>query len=380
MLAGNLRWLAVLLALLLTGCPREDPLPEPKAQADGYYLAGTAAYLKGDFKAAHEQYEQVKKLNPTDPRLPAAQGEVYLAEVKLDDALKSFEDAVKLDPKRATNWSRLGFIQSLKGHPKEAKEALAKALEFNPRDFNALESTAELDLKEQNLDDAVRHFMAASEAAPDTAKAALVLRAVEELTKKARGPEALKILEEVVKKGIKAPDLMSELGDRLVQASRLPEAVEAYTQAAKGLANDPSIWELVGELQMKLDKPADAEAAFRESLRIKDRGVVHAALARICQQRKDEACLKAEVDQALLKASGEEPRELIDIADLLASVGRKGDAVKLLVGLAEEEEQLHDGALQLKLARLAKDAGDKTTLKAACARALAADAGVSKCP
>ena len=139
---------ALIFALCLTGCPKDEPQPDPKAQADGYYLAGTAAYLKGDFKLAHEQYDEVKKLNPTDPRLPAAQGEVFLAEVKLDEALKSFEDAVKLDPKRATNWSRLGFIESLKGHPKQAKEALAKALEFNPRDFNALEATAELDLKE----------------------------------------------------------------------------------------------------------------------------------------------------------------------------------------------------------------------------------------
>jgi tetratricopeptide (TPR) repeat protein len=372
---------ALLLAVVcLTGCPKDEPMPDPKTQGDGYYLAGTAAYLKGDFKAAHEQYEMVKKLNPTDPRLPAAQGEVFLAEVKLDDALKSFEEAVKIDPKRATNWSRLGFIQSLKGHPKEAKEALAKALEFNPRDFNALESTAELDLKEKKLDEAVVHFLAASEAAPDNAKASLVLRAVEELTKGGKAVEALKILEETVNKGIKAPELMSELGDRLVQANRLPEAVDAYSVAAKANNTDPSLWELVGELQARLDKPADAEAAFRESLRIKDRGVVHAALARLCQSRKDMTCVRAEVDLALLKASGEEPRELVDIADLLASVGRKADALKLLSGLADEEEQQHDGALQLKLAHLAKDVGDKAALKTACARVLASDAGVTKCP
>src|SRR4051812_49280438 len=101
--------LAPVLVLCLSGCPKDEPQQDPKAQADGLYLAGTAAYLKGDFKQAHEHYAEVKKLNPSDPRLPAAEGEVYLAEVKLDEALKSFEEASKLDPKRATNWSRLGF-------------------------------------------------------------------------------------------------------------------------------------------------------------------------------------------------------------------------------------------------------------------------------
>ncbi len=372
---------ALVALLCLTGCPpKEDPQADAKAQADGLYLAGTAAYMKGEFKQAHERYAEVKKLNPTDPRLPAAVAEVYLAEVKLDEALKSFEEAAKLEPKRATTWSRIGFIHSLKGRPKEAQEALLKALALNPRDFNALESVAEMDLKEKKLDDAVKHFVAASDAAPDASRGPLVMRAVEELTRAGRDAEALTLLEETVKKGVKSSELLGELGDRLVAQARLPEAVLAYTEAAKGIPADPALWELVGELQMKLDKPADAEAAFRESLRVKDRGVVHASLARLCQARKDAACTRSELDQALSRASGEEPRELIDIADLLSSVGRKADALSLLKGLADEEESEGDTALQLKLARLAKDAGDKATLKAACDRVLASDAGVKKCP
>lgn len=374
--------LQALVVLCLTGCPaKEEAGPDPKLQADGLYIAGTAAYMKGDFKQAHEHYAEVKKLNPADPRLPAAEGEVYLAEVKLDEALKSFEDAVKLESKRATTWSRLGFIHSLKGRTKEAKEALTKALELNPRDFNALESLAEMDLKEKNLDEAVKHFLAASEVAPDPSRGALVMRAVEELTTSGKSAEALTLLEQTVKKGIKTPEMLSELGDRLVAVARLPDAVLAYAEAAKANPADPALWELVGELQMKLDKPADAEAAFRESLRVKDRGVVHASLARLCQARKDPGCVKSELDLALNKASGEEPRELIDIADLLASVGRKPDAFALLKGLAAEEESARDEALQLKVARLAKELGDKATVKLACDRVLAApDAGARKCP
>jgi tetratricopeptide (TPR) repeat protein len=371
---------AVSCLLWLSGCPKDEAPPDPKAQADGLYLVGTAAYLKGDFKAAHEAFAQVKTLNPSDKRLPAAEGEVFLAEVKLDDAVKSFEEAARLDPKRATTWSRLGFIYALEGKAVVAKEALTKALELNPRDFNALEAMGELDLKEGHLDEAVRHFLAASQAAPDAARAPLVIRAVEELTRQGRGAQSLQILEDSAKAGIQGPELMNELGDRLVEANRLPEAVEAYSDAARGNPKDPALWELVGELQMKLHNPDQAQTAFRQSLKIKDRGVVHASLARLCQARKDVACLKQELDLALEKASGEEPRELIDIADLLASLGRKEDALKLLKALAEEEAQHGDGALQLKLVKLAKEVGDKATVKSACLRVLASDAGTTKCP
>jgi tetratricopeptide (TPR) repeat protein len=365
--------------VLLAACPKDEQ-PDPKAQAEGLYLAGTSAYLQGRFVEAHEKFAQVRSLNPTDPRLPAAEGEVYLAEVKLDQALLAFQEAVKLDPKRGTTWSRIGYIQLLKGNRAEATKALDKALELNPKDFNALEARAEIQLKDGKLDEAVQGLIAAADAAPDVAKPLLILRAVTELSAKGRGKEALELLEAQAKKGVKAPDVMSELGDRLVEANRLEEARDAYAEAAKGNPKDPTLWELVGELNAKLDKPGDAEAAFRESLKVKDRGVVHVSLARLCQARKDEACVKEELDKALATASGEELRELIDIADLLSSVGRKKDAYALVKDLASEDEQKGNTVLQLKAAQLAKEAGEKDAVKVYCANVAAADAGTGKCP
>ena len=180
---------------------------------------------------------------------------------------------------------------------------------------------------------------------------------------------------------MKAPEVLTELGDRLVEANRLPEARDAYTEAAKGTPKDPTLWELVGELDTKLDKPADAEIAYRESLKVKDRSVVHVGLARLCQARKDDGCVKDELDKALGTASGEELREELDLADLLASVGRKKDAFLLLKDVADEQEQKGNLMLQLKTAQLAKEAGEKEAVKTYCANAVAAaDGGTQKCP
>lgn len=373
--------LAVLLALTLLGaCSRPAPDVDPKLAADGYYLAAQSAYLKGDFAAAHTQFDEVRKLNPADPRLPAAEGEVFLSEAKVPEAIAAFEEASTRDPKRATTWSRLGYLYALKGERERAQAALDKALAGNAKDFNALETLAELQLKDGKLDDAVNNYVRASQSAPEASRPELVQKAAGALAKKGRGPEALAVLEAAVKRGVKAPELLGELGDRLVEVGRLEEAGEAYGEAAKASPGDPSLWELVGELALKRGKLPEAEDAFRRSLAVKERGVVHVALARLCQARQDAACVKRELDRAIETASGEELRETLDLSDLLASVSRKKDALSLLRTASEEPEQKGNSELQLKTARLARELGEKAVTQAACARALGGAGHPLKCP
>lgn len=379
--------LPVVIAVVLAAACSKKPEGEgelsaedKKAKAEGTYLAASQAFMAGDYPEATRLFEEVKKLSPDDPRLPAAEGELLLAQAKITDALAMFEKAVKIDPKRATNYSRIGYIQQIKGNREAAVAALTKAIELNPRDFNAYEAMGDVYVKDGKIDDAVASFMKAAEVGPDEIKVGLVFKASQEVDKAGFPDRALTMQEEAWKKGLKSVELLTELGDRLVQKGRLLEAANVYTDAARLEKADPTLWELVGELYVKLDKPGDAEAAFRESLKVKDRGVVHVALARMCLQRKDSACVKSEVDLALEKATGEEPREITELTELLAEVGRPSDAAKLLGEYASEEPNHGDGKLQLRAAQLAKAAGDKAAVEAFCKRAMASDAGFKKCP
>ncbi|MFT3707703.1 MAG: tetratricopeptide repeat protein [Archangium sp.] len=369
---------ALACAVFFAACPKPGDDVDPKVKADGHYLVGQSAYLKGDFATAHKEFAEVKALNPNDPRLPAAEGEVYLAEVKIVEAIESFEAAVKLDPKRGTNWSRLGYLYGLKGEKAKSKEALEKALGFNPRDFNALDSMADLQLGEGKVDEAVKSLVTASEAAPDGVDYAM--RAADILKRTKRDDEALALLEGAVKKGIKGAPIFAELGDRYVRGGKLELALASYTEAAKADPKDPAFWELVGEVQLKLGKPVEAEAAFQNSLKVQDRGVVHVALARMCQTKKDDACVKAELDKALEKATGEDMRETLELGDLLSSLGRKKDALELFRQLSEESEQKLNIELHLKTARLAHELKDEVQEKAACTRALSNGQAGIKCP
>jgi len=252
-------------------------------------------------------------------------------------------------------------------------------LELNPRDFNALEALADDALKAGQLDEAVQLLVRASEAAPDTARAELTLKAATELTKAGRPGDALGVLEGAVKQGLKSAPVFSELGDSLVRAGRSEDAAKAYERAAEADPKDPIPWEMSGEVWLSLGKLELAEKAFNASLKVRPRGVVHAALARLCQKKKDDGCLKTELDKALDTATGEELREATDIAELLVTVGRGKDALLLLKSVDEEADQKDNVDLHLKTAQLAKAQQDAETMKAACDRAQAAqpDAG---CP
>lgn len=363
---------ALPLLVLLAACQEKEPELSPKDRAEGLYVQGTSQYLQGKFDEALLSFSDMRKLSPSDPRLPAAVGEVYLSQGKLREATAEYEAALKLDPQRSTNWSRLGFIHAQLGKLDEAVTELRKAVELNPRDFNALEQLGELHLDKKEVDEAVSHFVRAAEAAPDTLKVGLFQRAVDTLTQHERHAELRPLLEKVVGQGLRAPEILAALGDEQVRAGQLTEALASYREAAGRSPKDPTLWELVAELHLRLGQEDEATAAYRESLKVKDRAIIHVALARLALARKERPAAEQELALALDSVSGADVRELTEVAGLLADLERKADALKILASLAGEPEQRKDVELQLRTARLAREQGDPAVVKEACARVAAA--------
>lgn len=369
-------------ALVASGCDKKSTSPvDPRAHAEGLYLLGTTQYLQGKFDEALSSFAEMEKLLPGDPRLPAAKGEIYLSQGKVTDALAQYQKAAAQDPKRSTNWSRIGFIENMLGHADEARSALRKAIGLNPHDYTALEALGDLEQKQGHLDQAVTNFSLAAEASPNSeAASGLWIRASRELEKAHRDDDARKLLQGAVGRGSSSPEVLAEYGGLLVRAHRFEDALPVLTDAAKQNGRDPMLWQMVGELEVALDKPADAMLAFRESLKIKDRTEVHAALARLHRAREDDKAAQEELELALQAATGEEA-ESRELAKLLTEFGRKKDALAILSALAEEPEKKNDVALQVQTAKLAKEVGAGDTVKAACARVKSApEAGVRACP
>ncbi len=377
------RPLALVFALcgVLAGCADEVQKPSPELRAEGLYIHGTALYLQGSFEESEKAFDEMRSILPEDPRLPAAYGELFLSQGRLKDALPHFERAALNEPRRPTNWSRIGFIKAQLGEADAARSALRKAVALYPRDFNALEALGELDLKEGKLDDAVIHFGLAAEASPhDEGASANHLRAAQALGEAGRDEDALAFLAKAVARNRSDAALYTEYGERLVRAGRLEEAVAALSEAAKRAPKDPGLWELVGELYTALDKPGDALGAFGQSLKIKERSVVLASMARLHRSRGDGAAASEFLDRALAAATGEDEREARELARTLMDFNRPKDALKLYQHLAEEPEREADATLQVELAKAAKKAGETKLAAEACRRAKEKDAALERCP
>ena len=255
---------------------------------------------------------------------------------------------------------------------------LERALSLDPHDFNSMENLGELAQREGRTDDAIGWLVRSAAEAPLPAKGPLLLRIVELLGKVGREGEAIPLLAARAADAQSA-EVYTELGDLQVRAKDLPAAIESYRSAARLAPRDPTLWELIAAIQLQQGKPGDALASYRESLRIQDRAVVHVELARLHLARKEPDAAKAELDLALATAKGDDPHESSELAALLAQMGRKPDALKLLSLLASEEDAEKDVALQLRTAKLARELGDAKTTELACGRVKKADAK-ARCP
>jgi Flp pilus assembly protein TadD len=375
----RLRALA-LSTLLATAACDDTPKVDPKDRAEGLYIKGTSEYLQGNFDQALQSFNEMKKYAPNDPRLPAALGEIHLSMGKYNDAITEFQAALAIDPKRSTTWSRIGFIQAQLGKYEEAQSSLRKAIALYPNDFNALEQLAEIHLKRGEREEAVRHFTLASQVSPESMRPTLLLRAVDVLQQDRKHSDALELLVKATAQGVRSAEVLTALGDEQVRAGKLDEAAAAYREAATKAPKDPSLWELVGEIYVSQGKTADALNAYRESLRVKDRAIVHVAMARVHLSREDRKAAEEELNLALASVSGTDVRELTELSALLVTFGRKPDALRILSNLAAEPDNAKDVDLQLRTARLAREMKDEAVMKAACDRVKGKDAGVVSCP
>ncbi len=370
-------------ALVVVACQKDAPTVDATAErqeANGLYLAATDAYFKGEFKKAIGLFAQVRAKFPGDPRLPGAEAEALLADGRIDDALARFEEALKLDPNRSTTHSRLGFIYLVKGKTADARKELELALKLNPNDSLSWQTLAEIDQKQGRRDEAVEHLRKAMGLAQRGEKSAIALDAAKLLRGDSKVDAAVEILAEAIDGGAGTVEVYTELGEALVSMHRLTDARDAYVGAAKLTKEDPSLWELAAEIDLKLKNYPAAESEFREANQARPSATAWAGLARVAMARKDAAGAKEALDKALASATGEDLRESLELADVLEKVGRVQDASKLLQTVAAEEDNAGEMGIQLRAARLAKLANDAAAVAAACGRARNIDAGVKKCP
>jgi len=108
-----------------------------------YGELGCAAYKRGDYAVAIENYNRAIKLRPDDPFLYNNRGLAYFELKKYDEAISDYTKAIELKPDYATAYYNRGLAYFKKGswgNNEPFKNAIAdfsKAIELNPKFVDA---------------------------------------------------------------------------------------------------------------------------------------------------------------------------------------------------------------------------------------------------
>lgn len=377
---GPLPRYALLVGCVWAACVQDEkPAVTPEMHANGLYLAATTAYAAGKYDEAEKKFTEVAVLNPSDPRLPVAQGELYLAQGRNKEARAAYERAVRNEPARAANHSRLGALLLRLGEPVAAEASLRQALKLKPDDYNAMDVLARIEASRAKVDEAVALYKKAAELAPENLKPSLRLDAARVLGNAKRESEAVAVLEEARQRKEVSDELLADLANRLVLAERYEEALSAYRDLTLLRPQNMPTWQMVGELELRAGRLVQAEEALRKALELKKNASLHAALARVCKRQKNEACAQEELKAAIESMTSDEPLALLAVAEAMAELGRPADGLKMIESLLETSQLKNDSSLLLKAAALAKMAKDARSVKRLCATYRGLDAG-SRCP
>jgi tetratricopeptide (TPR) repeat protein len=208
---------------------------DPRTAADYFRLARAATALAGfqdaqAFQQANSFFRDANRLAPNDPDINAAWGELFLDKHNPADAMKSFQEAIKVDENHVG--ALIGAARVTAGtNPPAARAALERAVKTNPNSVPAHLLQAELALDDRERDNARASIKKALSINASSLEARSLEAAIARLEDKTA--EFDRLVQQVLKINPNYGEVYRVAGDHLARNYRFDEAVELVRQAVK---------------------------------------------------------------------------------------------------------------------------------------------------
>jgi len=175
----NKKWLALLLATLLTAACQSGPertsapipevesapllepaaTPEPEDFNQQVYAKAIASLKKGDTESALKLLQQLSSDAPGKPRVFTNLGLAYFKLQQLELAAEAFQEAVQRDGDDAVAHNHLGILQRRRGEFEAARQSYQRAIDIDSDYAPAYLNLGILfDIYFQNLAKALQHY------------------------------------------------------------------------------------------------------------------------------------------------------------------------------------------------------------------------------
>ena len=239
---------------------------EPRTAADNLRLARAAVAVAREtsdtelfHEANNEYFRTANQLAPNDSTINAEWGLLFLEKYEPDQALKSFQIALKSDVTNVV--AHVGMANLLmEQNPPSAKAAVEQALKINPNYVPAHLFVAEGALDDRRMDDARASIEAALKVNPNSLEARSLQAAMAFI--QGRETDFERMAQEILKINPTYGDVYRTAGDHLARQYRFDEAV---VMTRRALTVDPNNARTKADLGLQLMRAGD-EAAARVSL------------------------------------------------------------------------------------------------------------------
>jgi tetratricopeptide (TPR) repeat protein len=306
---------------------------------------------------ALEQTDKALALEPDSVFALGVRGETLMRLQRFDDALIAYDKVTRMSSSSTYAWAGTAEALYRLGRVQESMHALDRVLEIDPKDAGALVNKArilcgmaEAARQSEGLD-LFKKAIALHPSANDTAEIAAVFLSVGHIQ------DALEAAELAVQSEAAPASAFFTKAEALYQLNRSEEGLEVVEEGLRRIPEQE--WGyglgLKGQLLAALNRPADAEEALRESIRLNPTiDLTWSELGRLLNQSKRPLDALEAAEQAL-KLNSTDAQTLSVKAEALATLGRDPEAIACLQHVAELDASL--GWVHEKLAELFEKQG-----------------------
>ncbi|HXJ41747.1 MAG TPA: tetratricopeptide repeat protein [Bryobacteraceae bacterium] len=245
---------APIFALAVSVCFCQAPRPASAPAASGNAGAAAAAealWKAGNFEGANNAFKALVAANPQSAPYRVRWGQLFAERFSPGEAVKLYEEALAIDPKYAPAYLHMAEVFAEEYNSK-AKVAADKALELDPKLYQAHELKARMALEDDDLKAATEETDKALAIEP-TALNAIAVRAAMDLL----ADRESSWLGKIANRG-KGYELIAHL---MVINRRYEDGIAYYRKA---IAAEPSLWSAHAQLGVNLMRLAREEEARAE--------------------------------------------------------------------------------------------------------------------
>ncbi|MCX5684740.1 MAG: tetratricopeptide repeat protein [Planctomycetota bacterium] len=219
-----------------------------------------------DLDEAIRCYQESLRIRPDNAEAHCNLAIALVARGEMDEAIRHYQEALRLKPDYADAYCNLGLALYKQGQPDEALRCYQEALRIKPDLVEAYSNIATVLLDQGKTDEAIRYCQEALRIRPDFAEAHHNLGMA--LYKQGRADEAIRECQEALRLRPDYAEAHSNLASILVGRGRLDEAIQHCREALRTRPDYASAHNNMARALAAQGKTDEAIAHYRQALRV----------------------------------------------------------------------------------------------------------------